>query len=50
MPNRIMSRRVTLSFSLDELIVSTIDDTRGEIPRSRFVEKALLKFLGEQND
>ncbi len=40
-----MSRRISLSISLDECVISKIDTNRGAVPRSRFVESAVLMYL-----
>jgi len=35
----------TVALSIDETVVTLIDETRGDVPRSRIVEKALRVYL-----
>jgi metal-responsive CopG/Arc/MetJ family transcriptional regulator len=35
----------TVALSIDETVVTLIDETRGDVPRSRIVERALRDYL-----
>jgi len=43
-----MKRAVTLTLSED--LVEEIDEKRGVIPRSRFVEMLILRIFGEEDE
>ena len=41
-------RRYTIAISLDQQVISKLDSTRGMISRSRYVEDAIIKIIGER--
>ena len=41
--------RTITGISLDKKLLQDIDQKRGLIPRSRFIEKLLMQFLEEKN-
>jgi len=43
-----MENRKTIGISLSLGIIKKLDSIRGLIPRSRYIEKALMKTLGKK--
>jgi len=40
--------RISIGISFDMKLITKIDSRRGDIPRSRFIEKILIENMGDE--
>jgi len=50
MSSNIMTRKISIGISISESLLTKIDSTRGDVPRSKFIERALDCVLENSYD